>query len=201
MLLDSRYTSRMTFAVVAILLSMGLAWSGSQTAAQPTIDLDTDDIGGVVRGPNGPEAGVWVIAETDDLDTIYRKIVVTDDQGRYVLPDLPDAQYSVWIRGYGLVDSSPVSSAPGQALNLTASAASNPREAAQVYPANYWYSLIRVPSEDQFPGTGADGNGIPSRMRTQLKTQPRPPGLITSISLSRAVNCATSSETSRRANC
>ena len=93
--------------------------------------------------------------------------MVTDDQGRYVLPDLPDARYSVWVRGYGLVDSSPVSGQPGQALNLTAAAASSPKEAAEVYPANYWYSLIQVPGEDQFPGTGARGNGIPPRMRTQ----------------------------------
>ena len=33
------------------------------------------------------------------------KIVVTDDQGRYVIPDLPTANYQVWVRGYGLVDS------------------------------------------------------------------------------------------------
>jgi hypothetical protein len=33
------------------------------------------------------------------------KIVVTDDRGRYVVPDLPRANYNVWVRGYGLVDS------------------------------------------------------------------------------------------------
>ena len=58
----------------------------------------------MVTGPNGPEAGVWVIAETTDLPTNYAKIVVTDDQGRYVIPDLPTANYQVWVRGYGLVD-------------------------------------------------------------------------------------------------
>ena len=70
--------------------------------------------------PKGPEAGVWVIAETTDLPTKYAKIVVTDDQGRYVIPDLPTANYSVWVRGYGLVDSPKVRAKPGQQLNLTA---------------------------------------------------------------------------------
>ena len=39
----------------------------------------------------GPEAGVWVIAETTDLPTKFARIVVTDDRGRYVIPDLPKA--------------------------------------------------------------------------------------------------------------
>src|SRR6476661_8505405 len=68
------------------------------------VAIDNDDIGGVVTGPRGPEAGVWVIAETTDLPTKYAKMVVTDDQGRYVIPDLPSANYQVWTRGYGLVD-------------------------------------------------------------------------------------------------
>src|SRR5215831_10039208 len=63
------------------------------------------DIAGVVTGPRGPEAGVWVIAETNDLPTKFVRIVVTDDQGRYLIPDLPKATYNVWVRGYGLVDS------------------------------------------------------------------------------------------------
>src|SRR5215217_9234054 len=77
----------------------------SAKAQQATISIDNDDIGGVVRGASGPEAGVWVIAETTDLPTKFAKMVVTDDQGRYVLPDLPVANYSIWVRGYGLVDS------------------------------------------------------------------------------------------------
>ncbi len=162
-----RRVSTSTLAVAATLTGVGLAWIGTRTAAQPAVMIDADDIGGVVRSASGPEAGVWVIAETDDLATKYRKTVVTDDQGRYVLPDLPDASYGVWVRGYGLVDSSPVTGEPGQTLDLTASTASSPQEAAQVYPANYWYSLIEVPGKDQFPGTGARGNGIPPRMRTQ----------------------------------
>ena len=39
---------------------------------------DDNDIGGVVTGANGPEAGVWVIAETNELPTQYAKMVVTD---------------------------------------------------------------------------------------------------------------------------
>jgi hypothetical protein len=79
----------------------------SSEAQQPAADvaIDTDDIGGVVTGPKGPEAGVWVIAETRDLPVRYIKSVVTDDRGRFVVPDLPSASYQVWARGYGLVDS------------------------------------------------------------------------------------------------
>src|SRR5207247_9548521 len=66
-------------------------------------------IGGVVTGPSGPEAGVWVIAETSDLPTKFAKLVVTDDGGRFLIPDLPKANYSVWVRGYRLVDSPKVS--------------------------------------------------------------------------------------------
>ena len=76
-----------------------------QAGAQTAVAIDNDDIGGVVTGPNGPEAGVWVIAETNDLATRFTRSVVTDDQGRYVVPDLPKAKYKVWVRGYGLVDS------------------------------------------------------------------------------------------------
>src|SRR5213596_1367690 len=82
------------------------AATGPARAQQPAatqVAIDNDDIGGVVRGPNGPEAGVWVIAETTELPTKFAKMVVTDDQGRYVIPDLPSANYQVWVRGYGLV--------------------------------------------------------------------------------------------------
>src|SRR5258705_7924025 len=93
----------------------------SQPGAQtPAVAIDNDDIGGVVTGPKGPEAGVWVIAETTDLPTKYAKIVVTDDLGRYLLPDLPKAKYKVWVRGYGLVDSAKIDAEPGRPLNLAA---------------------------------------------------------------------------------
>jgi hypothetical protein len=37
------------------------------------VTIDGDDIGGAVTGPKGPEAGVWVIAETVDLPTKFAK--------------------------------------------------------------------------------------------------------------------------------
>src|SRR5258707_9865615 len=124
--------------------------AGAQPAA---VQIDSDDIGGVVTGANGPEAGVWVIAETTELPTKYAKIVVTDDQGRYVIPDLPNANYQVWVRGYGLVDSPKVRAKPGQQLNLTAVAGPNERAAAQHYPAIYWYAMLKRPPENDFAGT------------------------------------------------
>jgi len=144
-----------------------LASIGSSQARIDRVVIDADDVGGVVSGPKGPEAGVWVIAETSDTPTKLRKIVVTDDRGRYVLPDLPKATYSVWVRGYGLVDSPRVQLAPGKEVNLTAVAAKTTQEAAAVYPANSWYSLIQPPPKSDFPGTGPQGNGIPPVMRTQ----------------------------------
>ena len=159
-----------TIAALVLFLLMGQA-SGTAGAGQPggaiALDLDEDDIGGVVASGAGPEAGVWVIAETTDLPTGFRKIVVTDDRGRYVLPDLPDAGYQVWVRGYGLVDSDAVRAMPGEVLNLTATVAATPEAAAQVYPANYWYSLLEPPAESEFPGTGPRGNGITPSMSYQ----------------------------------
>src|SRR5215831_14357308 len=96
-------------------------------------------IAGVVRSTNGPEAGVWVVAETKDLSTNFIKIVVTDDAGKFVLPELPSATYRVFVRGYGLADSTPVQLKPGtNDVQLTAPLAKTPREAAKVYPGNYW---------------------------------------------------------------
>src|SRR5260370_332912 len=82
--------------------------------------------------------------------TKYAKIVVTDDQGRYVIPDLPNANYQVWVRGYGLVDSPKVRAKPGQQLNLTAVAAPNERAAAPYYPAIYWYAMMKLPPANAF---------------------------------------------------
>jgi len=119
---------------------------GAQVAIGP------DDIGGVVRGVSGPEAGVWVIAETTDLPTKFARMVVTDDAGRYVIPDLPRAKYNVWVRGYGLVDSAKVDGEPGMHLDLVAVPAPTPADAARYYPAIYWYSMLKIPDEGQFGG-------------------------------------------------
>jgi hypothetical protein len=133
------------------------------------VSIGDTDIGGVVTGPNGPEAGVWVIAETADLPTKMVKIVVTDDQGRYVMPDLPKANYTVWARGYGLVDSVKATSAPGKIVNITAVPAPNETVAAEYYPPVYWLSLIKIPEKTEFPGTGNDGNGINPNMKSQTQ--------------------------------
>ena len=126
-----------------------------------------EDISGTVTGPAGPEAGVWVIAETEDLPTTFARIVVTDDAGRYLIPDLPEAQYQIWVRGYGLVDSPKLAASPGSSLDLTAVPASDALSAAHYYPAGYWLSVIEVPGHDEFPGTGPGGNGISTDVRTQ----------------------------------
>lgn len=156
--------------LVATVLIAAIPWmacthSPSRRGADAAIQPDV--IAGVVTGATGPEAGVWVIAETSDLPTKYAKIVVTDDEGRYVLPELPQARYDVWVRGYGLVDGPKRRAEPGSVLNLEATPAPNPRAAAEYYPAGYWYSLLEVPSASEFPGTGPSGNGIGEMMKSQ----------------------------------
>ena len=128
----------------------------------------TGVITGVVQGAAGPEAGVWVIAETKDLPTNFIKIVVTNDQGRFLLPELPSASYSVWVRGYGLVDSKPQVLKPSTTqVTLRVTPAKTPQEAAQVYPGNYWLSMLEPPAATEFPGTGPQGNGLGPNMVTQ----------------------------------
>ena len=125
------------------------------------------DITGTITSSNGSEEGVWVIAETTDLPTKFIKSVVTGDGGRYLIPDLPEASYKVWVRGYGLLDSAGVTVAPGATVDIRATVAPTPVEAARVYPANYWYSLIEPPAPGEFPGTGPDGNGIAANLQNQ----------------------------------
>jgi hypothetical protein len=99
---------------------------------------------GVISSTNGPEAGVWVIAETTDLPVKFVKIVVTDDGGRYVLPQLPKANYKVWVRGYGLVDSQPIPVTPGKILSLKAVVASSPHRGS-LLERSYFCRLARMP--------------------------------------------------------
>src|SRR4051812_29478379 len=153
--------------VLAALLAVALAGLLAGQSKSETVRVGSADLGGVVSSSNGPEAGVWVIAETTDLPTKFVKIVVTDDRGRYLVPELPKANYSVWVRGYGLVDSAKVTAAPGKVLNLTAVTAPNPKAAAQYYPAGYWFSLLSVPVKSEFPGTGPSGNGISPDLKSQ----------------------------------
>jgi hypothetical protein len=162
-------TTKTLFAVSTVAAS-ALLWAACSARVGPGgTTIDRDDIAGVVTGASGGEAGVWVIAETSDLPTKFARIVVTDDQGRYLVPDLPPASYDVWVRGYGLVDSRKQRAQPGTTMNLQASAAPTPRAAAEYYPAGYWYSLLKVPAESEFPGTGPEGNGINPAIKTQAE--------------------------------
>jgi hypothetical protein len=156
--------------LVVVMLTGSLSGRAAQRESDATIPIDSDDISGVVRGPKGPEAGVWVIAETTELPTKFVRIVVTDDQGRFLIPDLPKASYNVWVRGYGLVDSAKAQASPGKSLNLTAVAASNARAAAEYYPSGYWFSLLKVPDKSEFTGTrSTNGNSIAPGITNQAQ--------------------------------
>ncbi len=159
--------TRLTLAATGVVALFAFSLTTISARQPAAIAVDGDDIGGVVRSSKGAEAGVWVIAETKDLPTPFVRIVVTDDQGRYLLPDLPKAGYSVFVRGYGLVDSNRVNATPGKALNLTAVIAPNDHAAAQYYPAGHWLSLLRIPEAGEFPGTGPQGNGINPNVKSQ----------------------------------
>jgi hypothetical protein len=151
-------------APLVLLVLCGLT-TGADAAS--SVEIDSDDIGGVVQSRVGPEAGVWVIAETSELGTRFAKIVVTDEQGRYVIPDLPKAKYRLWVRGYGLVDSPKIDAKPGETQDLTAVVAPSLAAAAQYYPPIYWFSLLKVPGREKFPGTGDAGNGVPDSFKSQ----------------------------------
>jgi len=154
--------------VAAIAIAAVLAGAPARLdAQQPPVNIGATELGGVVTGPKGREAGVWVIAETKDLPTNLVKIVVTDDQGRYVLPELPKAKYDVWVRGYGLVDSPKVQTEPGKIVNLTAVPAPNEKASAEYYPPVYWLSMAKMPEKSAFPGTGHAGNGINEKLNSQ----------------------------------
>jgi len=145
----SRILRIMSLAVISIFMLVKcllVAEAKPQSGAAPA--NGSDYIQGVVSSSKGPEAGVWVVAETTDLPTRFYKIVVTDDQGRYTLPQLPKANYNIFVRGYGLVDSARVSGKPSQHLDLKAVLAPDARAAAQVYPANYWLSMIDAPNTE-----------------------------------------------------
>jgi hypothetical protein len=159
----------MLVAGLAVILAASFTKTTAQQAGGQAVRVDGDDIGGVVTSTKGPEAGVWVIAETTDLPTKFSSTVVTDDQGRYLLPDLPKANYNVWVRGYGLVDSRKTPATPGRNLNLTAVIAPSAGEAAQYYPAGHWWALLQPPAKSEFPGTGPTGNGINPNITSQAQ--------------------------------
>src|SRR3989475_1823185 len=142
--MTKRKANRILGTLAAVLVFF-LTWLLATESRSGAVAGTADYIQGVVTSSKGPEAGVWVIAETTELPTKFAKIVVTDGQGRYVLPELPQANYQVFVRGYGLVDSARVAAKPGQHLDLKAVVAPDGRAAAQVYPANYWLSLLEIP--------------------------------------------------------
>ncbi len=151
--------ARVFEAGLAAGLLLGATSAMSASAAQSELKVAADDIGGIVTSAHGPEAGVWVIAETRDFQTRFAKIVVTDAAGRYLVPHLPQAKYSLWVRGYGLSDSQTVDAAPGQHVNLTAVIAADSAAAAKTYPAAYWYAMMKIPEEAQVAKLPGGRNG------------------------------------------
>jgi len=155
----------LTAVAIAALVT---AWCGPANAQQKkALSIKADAIGGQVTGPNGPEAGVWVIAETTDLPTKYAKSVVTNDAGQFVIPQLPAAKYKIWVRGYGLVDSEKQDATPGKNIDLKARVAPNAAAAAEYYPGMYWYSMLKIPPASEFPGSDKSPTGMPASMTSQ----------------------------------
>ncbi len=150
---------QLTAVGVSLLLAACQVPSGGPQSAASGPRAGGSDLAGVVTSANGSEAGVWVIAETNDLPTKFTKIVVTDDRGRYLIPELPKANYGVWVRGYGLVDSPKLQAAPGRILDLHAVVAPNAAAAAEYYPAIYWYAMLKVPEKNEFPIGKATSQG------------------------------------------
>ena len=146
-------TRKMTWVLLAVLCVAARPVAGGGPQTVPGLKVDKGSIGGVVLNSNGgkAEAGVWVIAETKSLPAPFRKIVVTDDQGRFLVPDLPEGEYEVWVRGYGLKDSERTKAVCGETVKLQVANAATPQEAAKIYPASYWTSLIQPPPMDELP--------------------------------------------------
>jgi hypothetical protein len=153
---SSKRRARIFGAIVAAALLSCMA--GSQSA-RSEVRIGADAIGGTVTSPRGAEAGVWVIAESRDFQTRFAKIVVTDEAGRFLVPDLPRAKYSVWVRGYGLADSPKVDATPGHHLGLAAVIAPDAATAAKTYPAAHWYAMMRIPDEAQVATLPGRRNG------------------------------------------
>lgn len=162
------------WALAALTLAGAVGAAGcvgepGMTAGATEVDVNDASIGGVVLNDGRPEAGVWVVAETTSLPTRFTRIVVTDDAGRFLVPDLPAAatSFNVWVRGYGLRDSDPIKTTRGSRVTLRAENARSAQEAAKIYPANYWLSLYEPPPAGALPlvdneGThhrGSEGEG------------------------------------------
>ena len=162
-------TAILCAVLIALFAGLGAYPSSALLQSQRNVPAPAGYIQGVVQSEKGPEAGVWVIAETKDTLTNLIKIVVTDDSGKFMVPDLPtNANYKVWVRGFGLLDSTPVTMKPAtNSITLKTATAKTPQEAAKVYPGDYWFSMLTPPDRSLFPGTGAAGNGMSANMVTQ----------------------------------
>src|ERR1700687_4814388 len=149
--METMKIKKLLLGAAAVIALAAAGCQTQQTGIATSPGTEGDDIVGVVTGAKGPEAGVWVIAETSELPTKYTKVVVTDEQGRCAIPDLPKAKYSVWVRGYGVVDGQKMPATPGSTLNLQAGREASAKEAAEIYPSMYWFSLLKVPAANEFP--------------------------------------------------
>ena len=141
--------NRWCWFFAATLLLAATTACNSTSKPQSSIPMDKDDIAGTVHGEMGPEAGVWVIAESADFDTFFARIVVTDANGQFLVPDLPAAKYQLWVRGYGLEDSAKIPVSPGETADLSVVTTSDAQTAAKVYPAAYWYAMLDLPTEEE----------------------------------------------------
>ena len=165
---QSSWRTLMRLGVVSLALSAVIAVFMAIPSAEEAAAVSDGYICGVVESSDGLEAGVWVMAGREALGANFATIVVSDDNGGFVLPELPDVSYDVWVRGYGLVDSEKVKLSPSdEEVQLTGVVAPNEIAAAQYYPGNYWYSMIEPPPASEFPGTGPDGNGISPNLKSQ----------------------------------
>ena len=160
---------RITAVVVAALVAATLGTVGARQTAAPTVAIDADDIGGVVTGAAGPEAGVWVIAETTDAADAL------DQERRHrrsgPLPHSRSAEGALRrlgprLRARRLARRSKRRQARRSRLKAVAAPA---REAAaEYYPAQVPGSrCCRCRPKSDFPGTGPSGNGIAPNIKSQ----------------------------------
>ena len=143
----SRHTRIFATALAALLLlEVGAARSS--------------EIAGTVTSARGPEAGVWVIAETHDFKTRFAKIVVTDEAGRYLSARSSAAPRTASGCAATASPTRPKSEAtPGHSVNLAAVIAPDAATAAKVYPAAYWYAMMKIPEEAEVASLPGGRNG------------------------------------------
>ena len=130
--------------------------------ARPLLAADADaparGIAGIVKDEAGhPLAGAWVTGVNATTSSHPRKTVVTDENGRYVIPDLPGPNpYQVRARVYGYADRWIKNVSAGTVVNIEYQAQDRlgSKETAAQYPAQYWLSLVDVPSESKVKAAG-----------------------------------------------